>query len=127
MRSDADRVADILDCAKAIAERLACRTLETFSASPDAVKATFFDVIVIGEAMRELVARKDGFAQKAAEDAPIVRLYPMIPWTGWIGMRDMVTHQYFRAAPEIVWRDYEDGEIQKLIDCCHEWLTTTGK
>jgi len=121
MRVDASRIADILDCAQAIAERLSRHSLETLMETPDAVKATFYDIIVMGEAMRDLVARKDSWGAKIGEDARIVRDNPHVPWASWVGMRDMVTHQYFRAAPELVWRDYESGELQKLIDCCATW------
>ena len=121
MRLDASRIADILDCARAVAERFSRHSLDSLTETPDAVKATFYDIIVMGEAMRDLVARKDSWV-KTGEDAPIVRDNPHIPWSSWIGMRDMVTHQYFRAAPELVWRDYESGELQRLIDCCALWL-----
>lgn len=122
MRPDASRVADIRDCARAIADRFRAHTLDTLLASPDAVKATFYDVIIIGEAMRELVVRRDPSGKPVGENAPIVQAHPEIPWADWIGFRDMVTHQYFRAAPEIVWRDYEDGALQELLDCCQAWL-----
>ena len=122
MRPDAARVADILDCAKALAERFARHDPTSLMGTPDAVKATFYDVIVMGEAMRDLVVRKNQWGEKIGEDAPIVRDNPQIPWTGWVGMRDMVTHQYFRAAPELVWRDHKSGELGKLIDCCEVWL-----
>ena len=121
MRLDASRVADILDSARAIADRFSRHSFETLVAAPDAVKATFYDIIVMGEAMRDLVARRDQWGEKIGEDAAIVQDNPHVPWAGWVGMRDMVTHQYFRAAPELVWRDYESGELQKLIDCCAGW------
>jgi uncharacterized protein with HEPN domain len=120
MRHDVDRISDILESARSIVGRLKQFTLETLP--DDYLKASFYDVIVIGEAIRELVARKDSAGRKITNDAPIVEANPEIPWLDWIGMRDMVTHQYFRAAPEVIWRDYEIGEFEKLIACCEAWL-----
>ena len=126
MRPDDDRIVDILDGAQSITDRFRHHSLDSISKTPDAIKATFYDVIIIGEAMRELVGRKDKQGQKIKEDAPIVTANPEIPWEDWIGMRDIVTHQYFRAAPEIVWRDYEAGELEKLTICCRDWLDKRG-
>jgi uncharacterized protein with HEPN domain len=120
MRHDVDRIRDILKSARSIIERLRQFTLKTLP--DDCIKASFYDVIVIGEAIRELVARKEPAGQKITSDAPIVEANPEIPWLDWIGMRDMVTHQYFRAAPEVIWRDYEIGEFERLIACCEAWL-----
>jgi uncharacterized protein with HEPN domain len=122
MRPDAARVIDILECAQAIVDRFAHHSFETLKSTPDAVKATFYDVIVIGAAMRDLVAKKDSSGNRIEDDSEIVKANPEIPWVAWIGMRDMVTHQYYRAAPEIVWRDYEGGEITRLIECCKAWV-----
>ena len=90
------------------------------------MKATFYDVIVMGEAMRDLVAMRDSSGNKIADDSEIVKANPHIPWEDWVGMRDMVAHQYFRAAPEIIWRDHESGELGKLIVCCKAWLEREG-
>jgi uncharacterized protein with HEPN domain len=122
MRPDADRIADVLACAQAIADRFARHSIDTLRSTPDAVKATFYDVIVMGEALRDLVARRDVPGNTLADDSEIVKAHPQIPWAGWIGMRDLVTHQYFRAAPEMIWRDHENGELGKLIACCKAWL-----
>ncbi len=40
----------------------------------------------------------------------------------WGGMRDMATHQYYRAVPEMLWRDHASGEVNLLLDCCRVWL-----
>jgi uncharacterized protein with HEPN domain len=122
MRPDEDRIADVLSCAQAIANRFARHTVDMLKNTPDAVKATFYDVIVMGEAMRDLVAKIDSSGNKISDDSEIVKANPHVPWADWIGMRDMVTHQYFRAAPEIIWRDHESGELGKLIACCKTWL-----
>jgi len=122
MRPNGDRIADVLACAQVIADRFARHSVDTLKNTPDAVKATFYDVIVMGEAMRDLVANRDSLGSKIADDSEIVKANPQIPWADWIGMRDMVTHQYFRTAPEIIWRDHESGELGKLIACCKAWL-----
>jgi uncharacterized protein with HEPN domain len=122
MRPSGGRIADVLSCAQAIADRFAHHTIDTLKNTPDAVKATFYDVIVMGEAMCDLVAKRDSSGNKISGDSEIVKANPHVPWADWIGMRDMVTHQYFRAAPEIIWRDHESGELGKLIACCKTWL-----
>jgi uncharacterized protein with HEPN domain len=122
MLSDASRIADVVESAQAIVERLGRHTFESFASSADAVKATFYDLTIIGEALRDLVARREPSGSKVGEDAPIVNAHPEIPWTDWIGMRDVVTHQYYRTAPEIIWRDYEDGAVERLLACCQAWL-----
>ena len=122
MRSEANRVADIAAAAQAITDRLGRHTPASFAASTDSVKATFYDLTIIGEAIRDLVAKRDPSGAKIGEDAAIVTANPDIPWVDWVRLRDIVTHQYYRLAPEIVWRDYEAGEIGRLLECCRVWL-----
>ena len=122
MRSEAARVADIVDAAQAITDRLGRHTLASFATSADAVKATFYDVTIIGEAIRDLVAKRAPSGAQIGEDAAIVAANPDIPWVDWIRLRDMVTHQYYRLAPEIIWRDFEAGEIGRLLECGKGWL-----
>ena len=116
-----DRIEDILRCARDIKDRFdAIYDIDDLSA--DEIKATFFDIVVIGEAMRALVAKKERDGSISGKNHEIVLANTQIPWGLWIGMRDFVTHQYFRASPGVIWKDYKSGTLQDLIDCCSEWI-----
>ena len=49
-------------------------TIDTLKNTPDAVKATFYDVIVMGEAMRDLVAKRDSSVVCPVESGPRIEL-----------------------------------------------------
>lgn len=61
-----------------------------------------FALIVIGEACAALL--KD-WGEGAAE---IAARHPEIDWKGFIKLRHIVAHQYFRVRPDLVWGVVQD-------------------
>lgn len=121
MRDDGQRLADIVEAAKAVVNYVRSAPAGE-SAAPQLIDATFFNVIVIGEAVRMLLASED-----RTEDAEIIRAHPELPWRDWVGMRNMVTHQYHRRDWRIVWRDVEAGAFDELIKACERWLAARSQ
>lgn len=121
-RSEAVRIKDILKAATSVQNRLSGFSEQDFFADESAVKAALYDVIVIGEAISTLHGKKDEAGNAVTDDAAIVAENPNIPWKAWIGMRNMVTHQYFIASPHPLWTDFEEGALLALADVCKRWL-----
>jgi|1185.fasta_scaffold1160362_1 uncharacterized protein with HEPN domain len=57
--------------------------------APATLHAVLFNLMVIGEAVKNL-------------DADLRANAPDVPWRDYAGLRDMITHQYFRLKPEII-------------------------
>lgn len=116
MRSDEQRLVDIVEAATAVEDYVATAP-DGEAADPQLLDAVFFNVVVIGEAVRALLA-----GDHRLEDAAIASAHPEVPWRSWLGMRNLVTHQYHRRDWRIVWRDVEAGEFERLIEACETWL-----
>lgn len=91
MRDDAARVLDIV---------LACREIGLFIADVDRERflsdrmlqnAVCRSLEIVGEAARMV---SDEF--KAA--------HPQVPWAEMVGLRNRITHEYFRIKLDVVWR-----------------------
>jgi uncharacterized protein with HEPN domain len=74
-------------------------------------EAILYQIIVIGEAAKAVVAADDTIA-------PAV---PTVEWSLWAKMRDRITHQYWATDHEIVWstaaRDVADlrADLMKAL------------
>ena len=120
MRDDAQRIQDILAAAEAILDHVSGMTEAEFADDPKTIDAAFFSVIVLGEAVNTLLADRSGKGRM--HDARIITDHPEIPWKEWVGMRNLVTHQYFRRDHRVVWRDIASGEVGRLAATCRDWL-----
>jgi uncharacterized protein with HEPN domain len=69
------------------------RGRDVFDADSAIRDAILYQIIVIGEAAKAVVAA----------DGSILDAAPEIEWSPWGFMRDRVTHQYWATDPEIVW------------------------
>lgn len=88
-RRDRERIADILEAAEKIRERVA-RGRERFDADED-VQIVLMDLVqVIGEA-----------ASRVSPE--LVETYPQVPWRALAGMRNRVVHEYFAVDLEVLW------------------------
>jgi uncharacterized protein with HEPN domain len=36
--------------------------------------------------------------------ASIVTAHPEVDWRGWVGLRNVLTHGYYRRDPPVIWR-----------------------
>jgi uncharacterized protein with HEPN domain len=78
MRNDHQRIQDIQTAAEAILAYVSGMTEDEFAADPKTIDATFFSVIVLGEAVNTLLADPSG--QGRMRDAQIITDHPEIPW-----------------------------------------------
>jgi uncharacterized protein with HEPN domain len=89
MRDDREKLQDILEAIERI-DRYAVQGREAFEQN-ELIQAWFTQNLqIIGEASRSL-------------SSSIRNQYPEIPWTKMIGMRNILTHNYFEIDFDIVW------------------------
>ncbi|MGH8674454.1 MAG: HepT-like ribonuclease domain-containing protein [Burkholderiales bacterium] len=91
-RRSEEYLADILDAAAAI-RAYTKGGKRAFLHNPMARDAVIARILQIGEAVKG--------AQAGGID--LHGLAPEVPWLQIAGMRDLVSHQYWRTDPEIVW------------------------
>lgn len=91
-RRPEEHLADILEAVAAV--RAYTRSgKRAFLRSAMARDAVIARIIQIGEAVKG--ARAGGI--------DLEKLAPQVPWAQIAGMRDMLSHQYWRTDPQIVW------------------------
>ena len=89
MRSDREKLEDILEAIERI-DRYAVQGVQAFEQN-ELIQVWFIQNLqVIGEASRSL-------------SATIRDEYPEVPWSQMIGMRNVLTHNYFEVDVDIVW------------------------
>lgn len=89
MRDDREKLQDILEAIERI-DRYAVQGRQAFEQN-ELIQTWFTQNLqVIGEASRSL-------------SSAIKNQYPAIPWTNMIGMRNILTHNYFEIDLDIVW------------------------
>lgn len=101
MRRDDDRLIDIRDAARAAVRFAKGRSAEDVAKDELLVAALIQKITIIGEA-----AGRVSEARQAE--------MPELPWREMIGMRNLVTHDYWQVDPAILWRTVT-GDIPKLL------------
>ncbi len=89
-RGDEHRIADILDAAQKLSDRLTM-PFETWVEDEDLRLITERLVEIVGEAARAITPEG-----RAA--------WPTVDWTGLIGLRNVLVHAYHRVQPELLWQ-----------------------
>lgn len=89
-RSNAVYIYDILESIERIESYLSNITYEEFLKDTKTQDAVIRNLEILGEASRQI----DTDTQKMMQD---------IDWSGMIGMRNLLSHQYFRTDRAIVW------------------------
>lgn len=103
MRPERDRLGDILSSIHIIEATVSDMDKDGFLAAfreeARFADALCFRLVVIGEAVASLLeaSRRDPTA------FGIVAAHPEIDWPGYVGMRNIVAHQYFRRDPTAIW------------------------
>jgi len=90
MRSDRERLLDIIEAAEKIAVRVQ-RGRETFDADEDVRFAVVHLLEIVGEAAGGV---SESFRSRT----------PEVPWSLIIAMRNRIAHGYFDVDHDIVWR-----------------------
>lgn len=89
MRSDADRIGDLLDACRRLA-RITGKGEQHFRNSEEAQLAVVHLIQIMGEAV--------------ARTSPELRIqHPEIPWRQVAAMRNQVVHRYFDIDLDLVW------------------------
>jgi|SRR5208337_1909055 len=107
MRSDRDRLRDILEATRKI-ERKLPDSRDDFARSELVVVWTLYHIQIIGEAA-------NGISPGFQED------HPAIPWKDIIAMRHLLVHQYFGIDIDEVWNTAKHDlprlgqEIQRIL------------
>ncbi|MDJ0731885.1 MAG: DUF86 domain-containing protein [Crocosphaera sp.] len=102
-------IQDILDSISEINERTQEMTFEAFIENQTIVKSVLYDLIIIGEATRNVPSE-------------IKSRYPHIPWGLMAGMRNIAAHEYFQVNLSRVWETIEEDlpvlipQLQELLD-----------
>ena len=90
-RKAVDSLQDILDAISAIERFTAKVDFPSFLQNEEKIFAVEKALEIIGEAVKNLPLS--------------IRLaYPQVPWRNIAGMRDKLTHQYWRVDVEVVWK-----------------------
>lgn len=89
-RSEAQRLQDMRDACRRIAEFVHGLDFASFSADERTVRAVLYDLIVLGEAAKGISAES-----RAKQ--------PAVPWRAVAGMKDIATHQYHGIMLDLVW------------------------
>ena len=103
------RIQDILDSISEINQRTQEMTFEAFIENQTIVKSVLYDLIIIGEATRNVPLE-------------IQSRYPHIPWGLMAGMRNIAAHEYFQVNLMTVWATIEEDlpplipQLQQLLD-----------
>lgn len=100
------RVEDMLDAIAAIKESVADVTYEQFLANREKRQSVAYNIEIIGEAANAI--------SREVQDK-----YPAIPWSDFIGMRNVLIHGYVKTNWQTVWntaRREMDGLEANLRD-----------
>ncbi len=81
-----------------------------------------FDQLMDDEKTRDAILRNLQVIGDAAKNLPedLTRNHPEIDWSGISGMRDIITHRYFRVDWHLIWKSIQEelpalgAQIQKL-------------
>lgn len=87
-----ERIKHIITAANAIVSYTS-RGRTAFDADSTVRDAILYQIIVIGEAAKAVVAA----------DEVVVAEVPAVEWSLWAKMRDRITHQYWATDHEILW------------------------
>ena len=107
MRSDAERLRDVLEAIERI-EKYRARGREAFDGDELIQNWMLHHLQIIGEAVRAI-------------SADLKERNPAIPWSKIVGMRNILVHDYFGIDLEIVWNAVDTDlqsfkkEIERLI------------
>ncbi len=115
-RSHLDYVRDIRDAMESAVAFVGGMTYSDFVDDVKTVRAVERNITIIGEAARNV---PDEIRQR----------FPDVPWADMVGMRNFVTHVYFRISQEIVWKTVTAviPELLPSISACLQQLEADEK
>jgi uncharacterized protein with HEPN domain len=108
-RDDAVYVGHMLDLSRKVAAKVGGANRQQFDADENLRLALAHLLQTIGEAARRV--------SRSFQDA-----HPEIPWSGIVGMRHKVVHDYMDVDEDVVWRTSVE-EIPRLVDALAPLVT----
>ena len=99
-RESALYLADIKECIKKLEHYVKGMSFEQFCDDPQVIDAVVRNLEIIGEAANNIPAE-------------MKRKYPNISWPRIVGMRNIISHEYFGIDKGIIWQTVKD-DIPKL-------------
>jgi uncharacterized protein with HEPN domain len=108
VRSDSDRLADILDAVQRIRRHVQAGDRHRFEEDEVLQSAVLRWFEIIGEASR-------GLTEQFRHD------HPEVPWREVFGMRNRVTHGYFDIDLDVVWNTIM-SDLPALEEAVARWL-----
>ena len=107
MRSDRERLLDMLDAIEAV-KKYASKGRACFDTEELVQTWIIHHMMLLGEAAAQL---SDAFCDK----------HPAMPWSKITGMRNVLIHGYFAIDNELVWSAVED-DLPQLESEIRAWL-----
>jgi uncharacterized protein with HEPN domain len=96
---------------------------ESIQKIEDYTRDISFEQLMQDERTKDAILRNIQIIGEASKHipAPLVAKYPDIDWSGIAGLRDIITHRYFRVDWKLLWTSIHEelpvlkGQIRKLI------------
>ena len=107
-KPDSKRIQDILSSIISIQKRLSGLDFEQFCENETVQKAVLYDLIIIGEAAKNISPETQ---QKA----------PDIPWQLMGDMRNIMAHEYFQVNLRLTWSTIKNN-LPKIVEPLQELL-----
>lgn len=102
------RIEDILEAIDEIAQFTKSMTFETFCTDTKTIKASLYNIAVVGEAARHVPPK-------------VVAKHPNIPWREMADIRNVVIHEYFGVDLDLLWETI-CHELPRLVPSLREIL-----
>lgn len=103
------RLRDILDAIAQIQDYVGEADIEDYKADSMMIDSVNMNLLIIGEAARGV-------------PEPVQAEYPEIDWRNIIGLRNIITHEYFRLNLDLIWNVIQT-ELPALERQIHEILS----
>jgi len=84
------RLNDILDAANAIGDYIGERNIDQFKQDRQLIDSVLYNLLVIGEAANNIPEN-------------LQNQYPDVDWRNIVGLRNVVSHEYFRVNLDRIW------------------------
>ncbi len=84
--------------------------LESINKVENYTRTISFDELMRDERTKDAILRNIQIIGDASKNIPesIIWMHPEVDWSGVAGMRDIITHRYFRVDWHLIWESIHD-------------------